>query len=53
MGCSGTSYTLLITEKPSAAKRIAEALNDEKSPVKYEKYGVPYYDIVRNGGELE
>ncbi|WXG40631.1 MAG: DNA topoisomerase I [Candidatus Freyarchaeum deiterrae] len=42
----------MITEKPSAAKRIAEALNDEKSPVKYEKYGVPYYDIVRNGGRI-
>lgn len=52
MGCIRTSYTLLITEKPSAAKRIADALNDEKSPVKHEEYGVPYYDIVRGGERI-
>lgn len=43
---------MLITEKPSAAKRIADALNDEKSPVKHEEYGVPYYDVVRNGERI-
>ncbi|MEM3585872.1 MAG: DNA topoisomerase I, partial [Candidatus Jordarchaeaceae archaeon] len=42
----------MITEKPSAAKRIADALSDEKSPVKHEEYGVLYYDVVRNGERI-
>ncbi len=52
MGCSRTSYTLLITEKPSAAKRIADALNDIGTPVKHEEHGVSYYDIVKNGEKI-
>ncbi len=37
-------YELIITEKPNAAKRIAEALADGK-PVKESMSGVPYYRI--------
>ncbi|MFH1133339.1 MAG: DNA topoisomerase I [Nanoarchaeota archaeon] len=37
-------YELIITEKPQAAKKIAEALADGK-PVKKMEGGVPYYDI--------
>ena len=38
------STTLLICEKPDAAKRVAEALSDEK-PDRLLKHGMPYYDI--------
>jgi DNA topoisomerase-1 len=46
------SYTLLITEKPTAAKRIADALNEKGTPVKHEEHGITYYDIVRNGERI-
>ena len=36
--------TLLICEKPDAAKKIAEALSEAK-PQKLTKHGMPYYDI--------
>ncbi len=42
----------MITEKPSAAKRIADALNDAGTPVKHEEHSVPYYDIVRNSEKI-
>ena len=38
-----TKYTLIITEKPDAAKRIAQALDKEQKPQKHELNHVPYY----------
>jgi len=37
-------YTMIITEKPTAAERIASALSDESGLKKHEKNGVPYYE---------
>ncbi len=42
------AYTLIIAEKPDAARRIAEALADKK-PKKVEKYGAPFYEFTVNG----
>lgn len=39
-------YELIITEKPNASKRIAEALADGK-PIKENISGVPYYNLTR------
>jgi len=36
-------YTLIIAEKPSAAERIAKALDKKGKPVKHENMGVPYF----------
>ena len=36
-------HTLIITEKPDAAKRIAFALDLKGKPIKRENRGVPYY----------
>ena len=41
-------YTLIVTEKPEAARRIAEALNLKGKPKKHEENGVPYYIAERN-----
>jgi DNA topoisomerase-1 len=41
-------YTLIITEKPDAASRIASALDAEGKPEKMEANGVPYYVTKRN-----
>lgn len=41
------TYTLVITEKPSAAKKIADALADSKVDKKQE-HGVPYYEITHH-----
>ncbi len=40
-------YTLLVAEKPSVAKKIAESLADDK-PQKFEENGVKFYDFTRN-----
>jgi DNA topoisomerase I len=45
------SYTLVVTEKPSAAKRIASALSEEGEPEKLGK-GIACYRIRRDGREL-
>ncbi len=42
------TYTLIIAEKPQAAKRIAEALADDKLK-KIEKRGAYYYEFKRDG----
>ncbi len=42
-------YTLIITEKPDAAKRIATALDTEGRTQKKVESGVPYYEAYRNG----
>jgi DNA topoisomerase-1 len=42
-------YTLIITEKPDAARRIASALDLNQKPKMMEEDGVPYYVVDRNG----
>src|SRR3989338_1481593 len=44
-------YELIITEKPNAAKRIAEALADGK-PIKESVNGVPYYKITKGKKDI-
>jgi len=41
-------YTLIITEKPDAAKRIASALDETGKAEKIVEKGVPYYMAKRN-----
>ena len=43
------NYTLIITEKPDAASRIALALDAEGKPRRKSENGVPYYVAKRNG----
>ena len=45
------SYELIITEKPSAAKKIAEALADGKA-IKKGENKVAYYDITHNKKDI-
>jgi len=40
-------YTLIIAEKPSAAERIAKALDKKSKSVKHENMGVPYFVAER------
>ncbi|MGZ4849988.1 MAG: DNA topoisomerase I [Candidatus Bathyarchaeia archaeon] len=50
--CSPVSlgrYTLIITEKPDAAKRIAAALDNDGNAKKLIDNGVPFYQANRNG----
>jgi DNA topoisomerase-1 len=42
-------YTLIITEKPDAANRIATALDEDGKPKKAVANGVPYYHAYRGG----
>jgi DNA topoisomerase-1 len=42
-------YTLIITEKPDAANRIAAALDEKGKAQKILSSGVPYYKAYRNG----
>ena len=37
------NYTLIVTEKPDAAKRIAEALDSQGKPKQFKENGVPYF----------
>ena len=47
------SYELIITEKPSAAVKIAQALSD-KSPKKLSsREKVPYFEITHNGKKIK
>jgi len=41
---------LVICEKPTAARRIARALDDDRAPEGYAERGVPYF-IARRGGK--
>ncbi len=41
-------YTLVITEKPDAARRIAESLNLKGKPKKVEDRKVPYFLVERD-----
>jgi DNA topoisomerase I len=42
-------YTLIVTEKPDAAKRIATALDCKGNATKNVEHGVPFYQAYRNG----
>jgi DNA topoisomerase-1 len=42
------TYTLIVTEKPDAAKRIAQALDAKQQPKKSEINHVPYYTANRD-----
>lgn len=44
-------YELIITEKPSAAEKIAQALADT-TPKKMSDHGVPYYTLKHKGKEV-
>lgn len=48
MGAPMEKYTLIITEKPDAAKRIAQALDSQGKPKKLKENGVPYFVAHRN-----
>jgi len=41
-------YALIVTEKPEAARRIAQALDKEGKPEKVEEKGVPYFHAFRD-----
>ena len=43
---------LVICEKPTSARRIAEALDDTGSPENYQEQGVPYFIARRGSTEL-
>lgn len=45
------TYELIITEKPNAAKKIAEALADGKA-IKQANNGVPYYLVTHNKKDI-
>ena len=49
---SGKMHQLIIAEKPSAAKKIAEALADKKPEKKIYK-GVSYYEFTHNKQEIK
>ncbi len=42
------NYTLIVTEKPDAAKRIAQALDHQGKPKHLKENGVPYFVAQRN-----
>ena len=41
-------HTLIITEKPDAAQRIAEALDPQGKPKRNEERSVPYFTLTRD-----
>jgi len=47
----GMSYELIITEKPQAAKKIADALADTKA-TKHSINKVPYYELKHGGRDI-
>jgi len=46
------SYTLIITEKPNASKKIAEALADNKPKKETYQKNVPYYTLNHEGKKI-
>ncbi|VVB84057.1 Reverse gyrase [uncultured archaeon] len=42
-------YELIVTEKPQAAMKIADALGNSK---KQNLHGIPYYELSRNGEKI-
>ncbi|MHA2359243.1 MAG: toprim domain-containing protein, partial [Candidatus Thorarchaeota archaeon] len=49
---STVSRVMIITEKPTAAKRIANALDDGQAPVEVKKRRASYYECKRGNDEL-
>jgi len=47
-----TRRTLVICEKPTAARRIAQALDDAGEPEGYRERGAPYFIASRGGAQL-
>ena len=45
-------HTLIITEKPNAAQRVAKALDHKEKPKKIEEKGVPYFVAHRGEKKL-
>ena len=45
-------YQLIITEKPNAAKKIADALADNKATKKSTRDKVPYYELTHEGKKI-
>ena len=46
------SRVMVITEKPTAAKRIAHALDENESPIEVKKRGASYYNCKRGNDNL-
>jgi DNA topoisomerase-1 len=46
------SKLMVITEKPTAARRIALALDENRAPSEVKKSGVSYYDCKRGNDDL-
>ncbi len=46
------SRVMIITEKPTAAKRIANALDDNQAPIEVKKRGASYYECKRGADDL-
>ncbi|MFW9850923.1 MAG: toprim domain-containing protein, partial [Candidatus Thorarchaeota archaeon] len=46
------STVMVISEKPTAAKKIAAALDENNSPQEIKKRGASYYECTRNGDTL-
>jgi DNA topoisomerase-1 len=51
-GVKTVGYTLIISEKNEAARRIASALDDKGSPDELKVYGVSYYSAISGGKQL-
>src|SRR5207245_10266703 len=47
-----TSRTLIVCEKPSAASRVAAALDEEGSAFKRDSRGVPYFECSTKQGSV-
>jgi DNA topoisomerase-1 len=45
-------YQLIICEKPNAAKKIADALADNKPTKKSTRDKVPYYELTHEGKKI-
>jgi DNA topoisomerase-1 len=45
-------YELIVTEKPNASKKVAEALSEGGKPIKKDIKGVPYYLITHNKKDI-
>ena len=46
------SRVMVITEKPTAAKRIAHALDENQAPTEVKKRSASYYDCRRGNDDL-
>jgi DNA topoisomerase I len=44
--------TLVVCEKPSAAARVAQAIDDERIPRKLKQQGVPYFECGTRQGKV-